>query len=236
MSNYNILPATKFFVKILACGLCYTDIHTVSGHIEDICPRVPGHEFVGHIITLGVDVENFQLNDLVAGAFHAGHDSICRQCLRKKVQHCDEREINSVSCDGGLAEYALLRAEAAVRLPPGINTAEVAPFLCAGLTVFNGIHKQQLEPGALIAVQGLGDLEQDLEQLAVQYAQKMGYEVAVLSSSSDKEPFAKALGADHSINSKLSDIPNELGRLGGADLIIETAPGPGEFQRILTYH
>ncbi|KAJ5336906.1 chaperonin 10-like protein [Penicillium brevicompactum] len=219
----------EVLVKILACGLCYTDVHTASGHMGDVFPRVPGHEFIGHIVEQGADVEDFQLGDLVGGAFHAGHDSICRQCLRNNVQHCNNREISGISRNGGLAEYALLRAEAAVRLPSGINVAEVAPLLCAGLTVFNGIRRQQLEPGALIAVQGLGGLG----HLAVQYARKMGYEVTVLSSSGDKESFAMSLGAHHYINSKLSDIPTELEKLGGADLIVQTAPGSGELPKLI---
>jgi D-arabinose 1-dehydrogenase-like Zn-dependent alcohol dehydrogenase len=222
-------PSHEILVKTLACGLCYTDLHIASGRMGGDFPLIPGHEFVGNVVELGDDVEDFQLHDFVGGAFHAGHDSICRQCLRNNVQHCDNREINGISRDGGLAEYVLLRAEAAVRLPPGINAAEVAPFICAGLTVFNGIRRQKLEQGSLIAIQGLGGLG----HLAVQYAQKMGYEVAVLSSSSDKEPFAKSLGAHHYINSKLSDIPTELEKLGGADLIIQTAPGPGEIQKLI---
>jgi D-arabinose 1-dehydrogenase-like Zn-dependent alcohol dehydrogenase len=124
--------------------------------------------------------------------------------------------------DGGFAEYAILRSEAVARIPKEMDPAEVAPLLCAGITVFNGLRKQRIEQGALVAVQGLGALG----HLAVQFANKMGYQVAVLSSGDDKADFAKQLGAHHYINSKSKDAAEELTKLGGADCIIQTAPNP----------
>lgn len=219
----------EILVRVLACGLCYTDIHAISGHLGDIFPRVPGHEIIGEVVELGSGVTNFQLGERIGGAFHAGHDSNCGQCQRGNFQQCDHQEINGVSRDGGLAEYVLLRAEAAVHVPQGIEPAEAAPLLCAGLTVFNGIRKQHIEQGALVAVQGLGGLG----HLAVQYARKMGYEVAVLSSGDDKAAFARELGAHHYINTKSSDVSSELFKLGGADLIVQTAPSPEAFENLL---
>ena len=109
-----------------------------------------------------------------------------------------------------------------MRVPRDMDPADAAPLLCAGVTVFNGIRKMHVEQGSLVAVQGLGGLG----HLAVQYANKMGYEVAVLSSGDDKADFAKKLGAHHYINSNFKDGPAELGRLGGASIIVQTAPKP----------
>jgi D-arabinose 1-dehydrogenase-like Zn-dependent alcohol dehydrogenase len=223
-------PSTgEILIKVIACGLCSTDIHAGSGHMGDIFPRVPGHEFVGDIVELGAGVTNFHRGERVGGAFHAGHDSICRQCYRGHVQYCDNREINGISRDGGLAEYAILRAQTAIRIPKEMDPAEVAPLLCAGMTVFNGIRKQHLEPGAFVAVQGLGGLG----HLAVQYARKMGYEVAVLSSSDEKAVLAKQLGAHHYINTKICDASLALQELGGADMIIQTVPNSNDFGTLL---
>jgi D-arabinose 1-dehydrogenase-like Zn-dependent alcohol dehydrogenase len=107
-------------------------------------------------------------------------------------------------------------------VPKELDPAEAAPLLCAGVTVFNGIRKMHVEQGNIVAVQGLGGLG----HLAVQYANKMGYEVAVISTSDDKADFAKKLGAHHYINAKKSDVGEELNKLGGASIIVQTAPNP----------
>ena len=148
---------------------------------------------------------------------------------RGQFQLCDNQATNGLSRDGGFAEYVLLRAEATVRVPRDIDPAEVAPLLCAGVTVFNGIRKMHVEQGAVVAVQGLGGLG----HLAVQYAKKMGYEVVALSTSDDKADFAKKLGADHFINTNTSDVGAELMKLGGAAIIVQTAPNPKVFSGLV---
>ncbi|KAM0344474.1 hypothetical protein ACHAPU_007446 [Fusarium lateritium] len=212
----------QILVKVLACGVCFSDVAIAGGHMGDVFPRVPGHEIVGDVVEVGEDVSNFQNGDRVGGPWHGGHDRTCRQCQRALFQMCDNKAINGVSKDGGFAEYVLLRAEAAVRVPKELDPAEAAPILCAGVTVFNGIRKMHVEQGNLVAVQGLGGLG----HLAVQYAYKMGYEVAVLSSGDDKADFAKELGAHHYVNTKKSDAAEELTKLGGAAIIVQTAPNP----------
>lgn len=213
----------ELLVKVLACGVCFTDVAAATGEMgTHIYPRVPGHEIVGDVVQVGAGVTNFKIGARVGGAFHAGHDSTCRACQRGRFQQCENEAINAVSRDGGFAEYVLLRSEAAIRVPAEMDPAEAAPLLCAGVTVFNGIRKQHIEQGGLVAVQGLGGLG----HLAVQYARKMGYEVAVLSSGDDKAAFAKKLGAHHYINSRATDAADELNKLGGADLIVMTAGAP----------
>lgn len=213
---------TQVLVKVLACGVCYSDLSVIRGHMGNVFPRIPGHEIVGDIVELGSSVSNFKVGDRVGGPWHGGHDGTCKACQRGSFNTCENEEINGVSRDGGYAEYALLRPEALARVPREMEPAEVAPLLCAGITVFNGLRKQQIQHGALIAVQGLGALG----HLAVQFASKMGYEVAVLSSGDDKAAFAKELGAHHYINSRAQDAAEELTKLGGADCIIQTAPNP----------
>ena len=122
--------------------------------------------------------------------------------------------------DGGFAEYVMLRAEAAVRVPADADPAEVAPLLCAGVTVFNAIRNMGVMQGGLVAVQGLGGLG----HLALQYASKMGYTVVALSSGGDKKNFAIQLGAHHYINTSAEDAAEALQKLGGADMIVSTAP------------
>jgi D-arabinose 1-dehydrogenase-like Zn-dependent alcohol dehydrogenase len=212
----------QVLVKVLACGVCYSDVTVSKGEFGDVFPRVTGHELVGDVVEVGDDVESFQVGARVGGPWHGGHDRTCRSCQRGSFLTCDNQAINGVSQDGGYAEYALLRAEAVVRVPRDMDPADAAPLLCAGVTVFNGIRKMHIEQGNLVAVQGLGGLG----HLAVQYAHKMGYEVAVLSTGDDKADFAKQLGATHYINSKAKDAAEELTKLGGAALIVQTAPNP----------
>ncbi|KAK7418184.1 hypothetical protein QQX98_004159 [Neonectria punicea] len=212
----------QVLVKILACGVCFSDVAVAGGHMGNVFPRTPGHEIIGDIVEVGAGVTRFQGGERVGGPWHGGHDGECRQCQRGQFQMCDKAAINGVTIDGGFAQYTLLRAEAVVRVPKEIDPADAAPLLCAGVTVFNGIRKMNIEQGALVAVQGLGGLG----HLAVQYANKMGYEVAVLSSGDDKAQFAKELGAHHYINSKTSSPGAELMKLGGASIIVQTAPNP----------
>ena len=212
----------QVLVKVLACGVCFSDVATAGGHMGDIFPRVPGHEIVGDVVEVGAGVKSITTGQRVGGPWHGGHDQSCRACQHGQFQMCDNAAINGVTQDGGYAEYVLLRAEAVVRVPKELDPAEVAPLLCAGVTVFNSIRKQHVEQGALVAVQGLGGLG----HLAVQYADKMGYEVAVISSGDDKAEFAKSLGAYHYINSKTQNPAKELQALGGAAMIVQTAPSP----------
>lgn len=120
------------------------------------------------------------------------------------------------------AEYALLRTEAVVRLPEGIDPVQAAPLLCAGVTVFNGIRKMNIEAGGVIAVQGLGGLG----HLALQYSRKLGYRTVALSSSASKKDFAKDLGATDYVDGSKEDTAEALNKIGGANLVIVTAPNP----------
>ncbi|KAL7792027.1 GroES-like protein [Trichoderma ceciliae] len=212
----------QVLVKVLACGVCLSDVSVIRGHMGPVFPRVTGHELVGDVVAVGENVTRLTIGQRVGGPWHGGHDGTCRQCQRSQFQYCDNQAINGVSFDGGYADYVVLRAEAAVRVPKEVDAAEIAPLLCAGVTVFNGIRKLHVEQGGVVAVNGLGGLG----HLAVQYANKMGYQVIALSSGGDKAAFAKELGAHHYINTKTSDAAAEILKLGGADIIVQTAPNP----------
>ncbi|KAF4342052.1 general amidase [Fusarium beomiforme] len=207
-------------VKVLACGVCHTDIWIQQGRFGNVFPRTPGHEAVGDVVAVGDGVKNFKTGDRVGGAWHGGHDGTCRSCQQGIFQLCDNEAINGVTMNGGYAEYVLLRAEAAVRVPSHADPAEVAPLLCAGVTVFNAMRNMAVMQGGLVAVQGLGGLG----HLAIQFASKMGYTVVALSAGSEKKDFAMELGAHHYIDSSKEDACEALQKLGGANMILSTAP------------
>ena len=133
---------------------------------------------------------------------------------------CDNEKINGVTQNGGYAEYVLLRSEAVVRVPSDVDPVQAAPLLCAGVTVFNGIRKMAIQPGALVAIQGLGGLG----HLAVQYSRAMGYRTVAVSSGGDKRDFATRLGAHDYIDARSEDVAKRLQEMGGAALIVSTAP------------
>ncbi|KAM0518941.1 hypothetical protein ACHAPE_003931 [Trichoderma viride] len=207
-------------VKVLACGVCHSDRFVQLGLLGDLFPRVPGHEAVGDVVAVGEGVTRFRGGERVGAAWHGGHDGSCRSCQRGMFQLCSNSAVNGVTMDGGFAEYVLLRAEAAVRVPSDADPAEIAPLLCAGVTVFNAMRNMGVMQGGLVAVQGLGGLG----HLALQYAAKMGYTVVALSSGSDKKEFATQLGAHHYIDTSAEDAVTALQKLGGANMIVCTAP------------
>ena len=127
------------------------------------------------------------------------------------------------------AEYCRLRSEAAVPIPKNVDPAAVAPLLCAGVTVFNGIRQMDIRPGETVAIQGLGGLG----HLGIQYASKMGYRTVALSSSGAKEKFARDLGAHEYIDGSKEDQGEALSKLGGAALIVCTAPDSDVIQNLL---
>ncbi|KAF5243407.1 hypothetical protein FANTH_8229 [Fusarium anthophilum] len=214
-------PGPGFILaKVVACGVCHSDSWVQQGRFGDLFPRVPGHELVGDVVAVGDGVSNFKVGERVGGAWHGGHDGTCRSCQTGSFQLCDNGVINGVTMDGGYAEYVLLHAEAAVRIPSDADPAEVAPLLCAGVTVFNAIRRIGVLQGGLVAVQGLGGLG----HLALQYASKMGYTVVAMSAGSEKKDFAMKLGAHHYIDSSKQDPCEALQKLGGANMILSTAP------------
>ncbi|KAI1822877.1 alcohol dehydrogenase [Xylaria intraflava] len=210
----------QVLVKVIACGVCHSDLFVANGAFGPIFPRIPGHEVVGEVAAIGEGVTRVSKGDRVGGQWHGSHDNTCRACNRGLFQMCDTQKINGVTKDGGYAEFVLLRAEAVSRIPKDLDPAEVAPLLCAGVTTFNSMRKQHIEQGNVVAVQGLGGLG----HLAVQFASKMGYRTVAISSGGSKRDFARQLGAHDYIDTSKEDTNERLQSMGGAAMIVSTAP------------
>jgi D-arabinose 1-dehydrogenase-like Zn-dependent alcohol dehydrogenase len=208
--------------QAIANSLVDSDAMVQAGQFGNSFPIVPGHEVIGNVVAVGEGEKRWKVSDRVGGPWHGGHDNTCKQCQRGQMQMCQNGAVNGVSRDGGYAEYVLLRTEAVVNVPKDVDPVEYAPILCAGIAVFNSIRKLKITPGDIVAVQGLGGLG----HLAVQYANKMGYKVVALSSGDKKRDFAKKLGAHEYINTSKDDPAKKLMELGGASLIVCTAPNP----------
>ncbi|EGG22242.1 zinc-containing alcohol dehydrogenase [Cavenderia fasciculata] len=208
-------------VKVMACGVCYSDSMIVSGRVGPIFPRVPGHEIAGIVDALGEGVTKFKIGDRVGvGFFGGGHCGECTDCLSNSWVTCKSVGGCGISFNGGFAEYTVAPQDALSRIPDEIDFLQAGPFCCAGVTVFNSIRNQGLRAGDLVAVHGIGGLG----HLGIQFARKLGYEVIAVSSGDDKEQLAKELGAHHYINSTKPDVVGRLQALGNIKLIMCTAP------------
>src|SRR5215468_7839068 len=208
-------------IKVQACGICYSDALVKDGLWPGLqYPRVPGHEVAGRVDALGSGVASWKKGQRVGVGWHGGHDFVCDECRRGDFAMCVNRKVTGIDYDGGYAEYMIAPAEALALIPNELPPEEAGPFMCAGVTVFNALRNSGARPGDVVAVQGIGGLG----HLGVQYARKMGFETVALGRGSDKEPLAKKLGAHHYIDSAAADTVAELQKLGGARVILATAP------------
>ncbi|KAH8811271.1 alcohol dehydrogenase [Xylogone sp. PMI_703] len=216
-----VLPGPgELLVKVEACGVCFSDICAQNNVMGKGFPQVPGHEIIGRVAAVGDGVSGWAVDDRIGGGWHGGHDGTCGACKKGFYQMCDNQLVNGVTKGGGYAEYCILRAEASVHIPSHADAARYAPILCAGVTVFNSMRHMNIPPGSTVAIQGLGGLG----HLAIQYANRFGYRVVALSRDDKKEKFARELGAHEYIDTSKDDAGDALQSLGGAALIVLTAP------------
>src|ERR671912_75157 len=208
-------------IKVQACGVCHSDVFTKEGLWPGIqYPRVPGHEVVGRIDEVGAGVSGWTKGQRVGVGWHGGHDGTCLSCRRGDFGNCRNLKIAGISYDGGYQQYMLAPVEALVAIPESLNDTEAAPLLCAGITTFNALRHSGAFPGDLVAVQGVGGLG----HLAIQFANRFGYRTVAIGRGSENAPLAKKLGAMLYIDSRATNAAEELQKLGGARVILTTAP------------
>ena len=208
-------------IKVHACGVCHSDQLTKEGLFPGLqYPRSPGHEISGHIDAVGPGVIQWKQGQRVGAGWHGGHCFICENCRRGDFVLCVNGKVTGIHFDGGYAEYTIVPAEAVASMPDEITDEEAAPLLCAGITVFNAMRHSGATAGQLVAIQGLGGLG----HLGVQYARQMGFHTVAIGRGSDKDGLARKLGAHVYIDSGATDAAQELKKLGGARLILATAP------------
>lgn len=210
----------EILIKVEACGVCHSDVFVKQGAMGNSFPRTPGHEVIGIIEELGADVKSLKKGQRVGIGWHGGHCFTCEACRRGKFINCENAKIAGISYDGGYAEYMTAPFEAAAAIPDQLTSTEAAPLLCAGITVYNGMRNAGLRAGDTVAVQGIGGLG----HLAIQYANKMGMRTIAISTSEDKKELALELGAHQFIATDNVDAVERLQEIGGADLIVATAP------------
>jgi D-arabinose 1-dehydrogenase-like Zn-dependent alcohol dehydrogenase len=208
-------------IRVLACGVCHSDVVTKDGLLPGISyPRVPGHEVAGVIDEVGAGVKAWKKGERVGVGWHGGQDGTCPACRRGDFVNCATVKFCGVSYDGGYQEFMVAPVEALARMPESLDPAEAAPLMCAGITTFNALRHSGALPSDLVAVQGVGGLG----HLGVQFARKFGYRVAAIGRGPGNATLATKLGADLYIDSVATDAAAELQKLGGARVILATAP------------
>jgi D-arabinose 1-dehydrogenase-like Zn-dependent alcohol dehydrogenase len=208
-------------IKVQACGICLGDHLVKDGLWPGLnYPRSPGHEIAGTIDEVGPGVTTWKKGQRIGVGWHGGHDFTCRECRRGDFLHCANAQVTGITHDGGFGEYMLAASESVAAMPDSLDPAEAGPLVCAGLTTFNALRHSGAQPGDLVAVLGIGGLG----HLGIQFADKCGYRVAAISRGKESEALARKLGAHIFIDSSATNSAQELQKLGGAAVILATAP------------
>jgi D-arabinose 1-dehydrogenase-like Zn-dependent alcohol dehydrogenase len=208
-------------IKVQACGVCHSDVLVKDGLWPGLqYPRIPGHEVAGVVDEVGDGVSAWKKGQRVGVGWHGGHDNTCRECRRGDFRNCRNVKVCGFSYDGGYQQYMVAPVEALVAIPDGLNDVEAAPLLCAGITTYNALRHSGALPGDLVAVEGIGGLG----HLGIQFANKFGYKVAAIGRGPEHGALAKKLGAGLYIDSQAQKPAEELQKLGGARVIVATAP------------
>jgi propanol-preferring alcohol dehydrogenase len=223
----------EILVKVIACGVCHTDLHACEGDwpVKPKMPLVPGHEAIGYVVALGRGVQKIKEGDVVGVPWLYSACGCCDYCYTGWETLCETQKNGGYSVDGGFAEYVVADSRYVAHFPSNINFTEMAPIICAGVTVYKGLKETDAKPGEWVAISGIGGLG----HLAVQYAKAMGLHVAAIDISNDKLQLAKDLGADLTVNAKEMDPGAFLKKeTGGMHGVLVTAPSPIAFNQGLS--
>ena len=211
----------EVLIKVEACGVCHGDAIPGQGTFPGLSyPRVPGHEVVGTIVEYGSQVGGWEPGTRVGVGWSGGHCMTCAACIAGDFHRCEDALTTGLSADGGYAEYMVARSSALVSIPSELSSVDAAPLLCAGGTTFSALKDSGAKGGDVVAIHGIGGLG----HLAIQYANRLGFKTVALSRGHDKEALALKLGAHVYIDTESVDAAKELKKLGGARVILATAP------------
>ena len=215
-------------VKVIASGVCHTDLHAAEGDwpIRPNLPLVPGHEGVGNVVKIGEGVTEVKVGDLVGNAWLASACGSCEYCGTGWETLCESQQNGGYSVDGSFGEYMLVDAKFAAHIPEGSDPYEIAPVLCAGVTVYKGLKQTEVKPGQWVVISGIGGLG----HIAVQYAVAMGMRVAAVDVAEEKLVLARSHGAEVTVNAFAQDPAEAIqAATGGAHGVLVTAVHPAAF-------
>lgn len=215
-------------VKLIASGVCHTDLHAAGGDwpVKPKLPLIPGHEGVGVVEKLGPEVTELEVGQMVGNAWLWSACGNCDHCRTGWETLCEQQVNGGYGIDGSFGEYMLVDARYAAVIPEGADPYEIAPVLCAGVTVYKGLKQTEVKPGQWVVISGIGGLG----HLAVQYAVAMGMRVVAVDVSDDKLALATKHGAEITVNAFAEDPADVIQeRIGGSHGVLVTAVHPQAF-------
>lgn len=220
----------EILVKVEAAGVCHTDLHAAEGDwpVKPGLPFIPGHEGVGIVTAVGKNVRHVKEGDRVGVPWLYSSCTHCRHCLGGWETLCENQKNTGYSVNGSFAEYLVANPDFVAHIPPNLDLYQVAPILCAGITVYKGLKMLDAKAGDWVAISGIGGLG----HLAIQYAKAMGFNVAAVDICQDKLSMAKSLGADIVINAMEEDPGKVLHeKINGAHGVLVTAVSLKAFEQ-----
>ena len=220
----------EILVEVAASGVCHTDLHAAHGDwpVKPNPPFIPGHEGVGEVAAVGEGVNHVKEGDRVGIPWLYSACGHCEHCLGGWETLCESQQNTGYSVNGGFAEYAIADAGFVGHLPSNVGFVEIAPVLCAGVTVYKGLKMTDTRPGQWVVISGIGGLG----HMAVQYAVAMGLNVAAVDVADDKLELARRLGATVTVNALKEDPVAAIKRdIGGAHGALVTAVSPKAFEQ-----
>jgi alcohol dehydrogenase, propanol-preferring len=219
-------------VKVVASGVCHTDLHAADGDwpVKPSLPFIPGHEGVGFVAALGAGVKGIKEGDRVGVPWLHTACGHCEHCITGWETLCGAQQMTGYTVNGAYAEYVLADPAYVGHLPAGIGFAQIAPLLCAGVTVYKGLKMLDCKAGDWVAISGVGGLG----HFAVQYAKAMGFHVIAVDIDDTKLALARQLGAEMTVNAATQDPVQEVQRaLRGAHGVLVTAVSRPAFAQAL---
>ena len=224
--------AGQILVKIAASGVCHTDLHAADGDwpVKPKPPFIPGHEGVGHVAAVGTGVSHVKEGDRVGVPWLYTACGHCRHCLGGWETLCEKQQNTGYSVNGGFAEYVVADPDYVGHLPGKVSLVEIAPILCAGVTVYKALKVTDTRPGDWVVVSGIGGLG----HVAVQYAKAMGLNVIAVDVDDAKLELARKLGASLGVNARKADAAAFVKKeVGGAQGVLVTAVSPKAFEQAM---
>jgi len=185
------ISSGKVLIKVSACGVCHTDLHTVEGEIRPVLPIIPGHEIVGEVVKVSDGVSNVKVGDRVGAGWLGYSCGKCRFCERGLENLCENALFTGFHFNGGYAEYAALYSDFVYKMPLDIPDVNLAPLLCAGIIGYRSIKFADVRPKSRVALFGFGASA----HIAIQILVHWGCDVYVFSRSNEHTRHAMKLGA-----------------------------------------
>ena len=223
VDRHEITNQNEVLVKIEACGVCHSQLHSIEGDWEDIgipptLPTVPGHEVVGKIVEIGNDVKKFKVGERVGITPLLSSCLNCQYCNEGKEYLCENMDVTGESLKGGYTEYITVQEEFATKVPGTMRSEYAAPLFCAGITAYKAVKAAGPEKNKKIAIFGIGGVG----HMAIQFAKIEGCDVSGISRKEKHLDVAKKLGANnvfvYSSNQDkfLEDVKKEYGLFDAA--------------------